>query len=103
GSGGTGSDLVSFLPTETYFQSRRIPMNVENLEELARTEPKDGKAQILQLMALRALGEKPELLGKDSAAVRLTIEKIAKGEIARDRLGFSEEYARRTLLALGSK
>jgi hypothetical protein len=103
GSGGAGGDVVSFLPTDIYFQSRRIPLNIENLEDLARTEPKDGKAQILQLMALRALAEKPELIRKDPAATLHTIERIARGEIARDRLGFSEEYARRTLRALGGK
>jgi hypothetical protein len=105
GSGGAGGDLVSFLPTDTYFQSRRIPMNIENLEDLAKAAPKTGKAQVLQLMALRALAEKPDLIKKstDPAAVLRTIEKIAKGEIARDRLGFSEDYARRTLIALSGK
>jgi hypothetical protein len=102
GHGGAGADLVSLLPTEAYFQSRRIPLNIENFLDLASTDPKDGKAQIFQLMALRALAEKPELIGKDATALR-TIEKIANGEIARDRLGFSQDYARRTLLALGRK
>jgi hypothetical protein len=103
GSGGAGSDFVSFLPTDTYFQSRRIPMNIENLMDLATTEPKNGRSQILQLMALRALGEKPELSKKDSAAILRTLEKVARGELAKDRLGFSQEYARRTLGALGGK
>jgi hypothetical protein len=98
-----GSDLVSFLPTDTYLQSRRIPVNVENLLDLATAEPKDGKAQILQLVALRALAEKPELSKKDPAAVRRALEKVARGEIARDRFGFSQDYARRTLIALGGK
>jgi hypothetical protein len=102
GRGAAGGDVVSLLPTDTYLQSRRIPLNIENLERLARTEPKTGKAQILQLMALRALAETPELVKKNSTALG-TIEKIARGELARDRLGFSEEYGRRTLLALGIK
>jgi hypothetical protein len=97
-----GNDLVSLLPTDTYFQSRRIPLNIENLETLARTEPKDGKTQVKQLMALRALAENPELIRKGPDTVLRTIEKIARGELAHDRLGFSQEYARRTLFAVGS-
>jgi hypothetical protein len=103
GSGGAGGDLVSFVPTDAYLQSRRIPVNVKNLLDLAMAEPKDGKTQIRQLVALRALAEKPELSKKERDEVLRTVAKIAKGEIARDRLGFSQEYARRTLRALGGK
>jgi hypothetical protein len=100
GHGPDGGDLVSFLPVDTYLQSRRIPVNIENLMRLATTEPKSGKAQLLQLMALRALGQQPALVQQDAAALR-TLEQIAQGEIARDRLGFAQAYARRTLRALG--
>src|SRR5262249_45892569 len=103
--GDISGDLASVLPADTYFQSRRVPVNIENMEDLAKADPVDGKTQILQLLALRTLAEQPELLkkAKDSAAVLKTIERIAKGEIAKDRLGFSQEYATRTLIALGGK
>src|SRR5262245_34050407 len=105
GLGGGGADLVLILPADTYFQSRRVPVNIDNMLDLAKAEPASGKAQIQQLMALRVLAEQPELLkkAKDAAAVLRTIEKIAKGELAKDRLGFSQEYATHALIAMGGK
>src|SRR5262245_51101611 len=101
----SGGDLIAFFPTDTYFQSRRIPVNIENMLDLATADPKDGKTQIRQLMALRAMAERPELVkkAKDPGAVLRTIERIAKGEIAKDRLGFSQDYATWTLIALGAQ
>src|SRR5262245_42968775 len=103
GGGGQTADFASFLPTEIYFQSRRIAISAESMIEIASKKPEDGKAQIAQLLALRALAEQPELMknAKDSAQILATLEKIAKGELAKDRLGFAEDYAARTLEALG--
>lgn len=54
---GTSTDLASLVPAEDYFRVRGIAVSVEKLVELAGTEPKDGKTQIQQLLALRLLGE----------------------------------------------
>src|SRR5262249_43263155 len=103
GGGGQTADLASFLPADVYFQSRRIAISAESMIEIASKKPEDGKTQIAQLLALRVLSEHPELVknAKNSAEVMATLEKIAKGEVAKDRLGFAEDYAARTLAALG--
>src|SRR5262245_65297475 len=103
GGGGQTADLASFLPADVYFQSRRIAISAESMIEIASKKPEDGKAQIAQLLALRALAEQPELMknAKNSAEILVTLEKMAKGELAKDRLGFAEDYAARTLQALG--
>src|SRR2546421_559444 len=103
GGGGQTADLASCLPADIYFRARNIPITAENMVQLASKKPDDGKAQIAQLLALRVLAEQPELVKKaaNSAEITATIEKIAKGELAKDRLGFAEDYAARTLAAVG--
>ena len=99
GGGSVGADFVSFLPAETYFQSRNIPVNVESMVEAAGRDPKDAKTQITQLLALRTLAERPDLVtsAKNKDEILKTLHKIAKGELAKDKHGFAPEYAARAL------
>jgi len=94
--GNVSGDLVSVLPADIYFQSRRVPVNIENMEDLAKADPVDGKTQILQLLALRTLAEQPELhkKAKDSAAVLKTIERIARARSPRTGWAFRRNTPR---------
>lgn len=103
GGGTTGGDFVSFLPADKYFESRKIEVNVQSMLDLASKEPKDAKAEIAQLLALRLLGERLELIkdAKNQDEILKTIEKIAKGELGKDKQGFAQDYAAHVLAALG--
>ncbi len=103
-SGGSTRDAVSLIDAKDYFQQRKIPANVTKMVELARTEPKTGKAQIQQLLALRWLRENVDEVKKDKdfEDLRRQIEAIAKGQKAQDLHGFARDYATRTAIALGS-
>src|SRR5262245_32284681 len=99
-SGGMHSgDLVTYLPADTYFKSRDVPINLDNMIYLAGKNPDSGEAQIKQLMALRYLAEQPDLIkkAKDKTEALATLGKIAKGELANDKQGFAKEYAARVL------
>src|SRR6267142_855485 len=102
GGGSMGGDFVSFLPAELYFQSRNIEVGANKMMELASTPAKDGKGEIAQLLALRLLAEQPELIKGRDEMIK-TLEKLAAGELAKDKLGFVPDYAARTLAALGRK
>lgn len=102
---GTSTDLASLVPAEDYFRVRGITASVEKLVELAGTEPKDGKAQIQQLLALRLLGEDAAKVKKsqDFAKHVALIKAIADGAKAQDKLGFSKQYAGWALAKLTGK
>jgi hypothetical protein len=105
-SGGSGStDLVAFVQPQHYFQSKGIELSAGRAVELARTEPKDGKSQIMQLTALRYLYDETEAMKKSPNydAHRKAIEEIAHGKEAQDALGFAKEYATRVLMKLDGK
>jgi hypothetical protein len=103
GGGAQTADLAALLPADMYFQSRRIAISADSMIEIASKKPEDGKTQIAQLLALRILAEQPELAKKAQNPAQFigALQRIAKGTLAKDRLGFSEEYAARTLAALG--
>src|SRR5262249_20404909 len=102
GGGVQSGDLVTYLPAEAYFRSRSIPVNLDNMIYLAVKEPKDGEAQVKQLMCLRMLAEQPDLFkkGKDKAEALTALRKIASGELANDKQGFAKEYAERAMAVL---
>jgi hypothetical protein len=102
GGGDRPTDIVSALPAEAYFQARRVPINVDNMIYLAAKDPEDGAAQIKQLLALRVLADRPEEIKKSKSAdeIRKTLEKVAKGELAKDAQGFSMRYAAAALARL---
>jgi hypothetical protein len=106
-SGGTAnSDLVTLIEPTHYFQSRKIDISIAKAIELAGTDPKDARTQVMQLTALRYLAAESEKLKKTPMYVahRQTLEEIALGKRAPDALGFAEDYARRVLRKLdGSK
>jgi hypothetical protein len=103
GGGGQTGELAAFLPADIYFQSRNIETKIDTLVALASKEPADGKTQIAQLLALRMLAERADEVKKAENYKDLVkkIERIAKGEIAKDAHGFSRAHANHTLTALG--
>jgi hypothetical protein len=102
GGGNQAADLVSLLPVDAYFQARRVPVNVDNMLYLAGKDPADGAAQIKQLLALRVLAERPDDVkkAKNAGEILATLDKIAKGKLAKDGQGFAQEYAARALARL---
>jgi hypothetical protein len=94
-SGHTGNDIVSMLPAEDYFQSRKIEVTAEKMLELAAKDPVDAKTSIQQLLAMRLLAEDPAKAKKaEGFAEHLKIlQDIAAGKKSQDKLGFSKEYA----------
>ena len=103
--GANGSDLVSLVQPEHYFKSREVRVSIDSMIDVALTEPKTGKAQIMQLDALRYLADESAAFKKASnyASNREAIELIAEGKRAQDKLGFAKEYAQRTLDKLDGK
>jgi hypothetical protein len=102
-AGGTSTnDVVSLLDAPDYFQLRKVEVNAQTMLELASADAKDGKAQIQQLLAIRWLGEHPDLAKKAKDA-RDTLRQIAEGEKAQGRLGFAQQYAQRSLALLDGK
>jgi hypothetical protein len=95
-SGGVATpDFVALLSPPRYFQSRKIDTSIDKMMELASRDPKDAKTQVMQLTALRHLTNESEQLKKSAkfAEHRKTIEQIALGKQAQDKLGFAQEYA----------
>lgn len=104
-SGGTAGDLVGLVPTEEYFRFRKIEPTTAKLMALAAADPKDGAAQIAQLLALRHLEANPALVTKDPQAQAhlAVLADIADGKKAQDPQGFARDLALRTLVALGAR
>lgn len=104
-SGGTDNDLVAMVPPRAYFEARQVRVSIDSMIDIALAEPKDGKAQIMQLSALRYLTEEADAFKKagNYATNREAIELIAGGKKAQDKLGFAKEYAQRLLDKLDGK
>lgn len=103
--GSLSTDLVALIQPQHYFQTKNIEISPARAVELANTEPKDAKSQILQLTALRYLLDESEALKKSPRydGHRKAIEEIAIGKTAQDSLGFAKEYAQRVLDKLDGK
>jgi hypothetical protein len=100
GVGGGGSqDLVSLVDAKPYFKSRGIAMRAEKLAALAGKAPTDGKEAVVQLLAIRWLGEHPDV-AKKAAGARQTLEAVAAGKQGKDPEGFARDYARHALARL---
>ncbi len=99
---GRAPDLVSLLPADKYFQVRKIEVTVDKMLELATRDPKDGKTQFAQLMALRTLAEQTDQIKKArrEAEVAKTLREIIEGKKAKDAHGFAADHARVALARL---
>lgn len=99
------TDLVAMVQPKAYFQSREIRLSIDSMIDVAIREPKDNKAQIMQLSALRYLTDESDAFKKATnyASNREAIEEIAQGKRAQDKAGFSKEYAQRMLDKLDGK
>ena len=103
--GMNNTDLVALVEPQHYFESRQVKVSIDSMIDLALAEPKDGKAQIMQLTALRYLANEADALKKSAnyASNRQALEQIAQGKKAQDKLGFAREYAERVLDKLDGK
>lgn len=101
----SGNDLLSMVDGNDYFKSRKIPVTIEKMVELATTQANSSKDQVAQLLALRMLAEDADEVKKTKNFndILKNIEEVAQGKKAADLQGFAAEYARRTAIALGSK
>jgi hypothetical protein len=105
GGGMNNTDLVSLIPPQHYFEARQVKVSLNSMVDIGLTEPKDGKAQIMQLTALRYLIDEADAFKKadNYANNRYAIEQIAQGKKAQDKMGFAKEYAQRLLDKLDGK
>ena len=71
GAGGQFSDVASLISPEDYYRSRNVALDAKQLRQLAANEPKDGKAQLQQLLALRVLAADPDKVRNDQAVLQL--------------------------------
>jgi hypothetical protein len=103
--GMNNTDIVAMVQPQHYFESRQVKVSIDSMIDLALAEPKDSKAQIMQLTALRYLADEADAFKKASnyATNREAIEQIAQGKKAQDKLGFAREYAERLLDKLDGK
>ncbi len=95
-------DLLGYVNAARYFEYCRIDVTADSLMRLAAQEPSAPKIHARQLMALKTLADRPELLRKSAklAEYRQTLEAIAAGKKAQDRVGFARDYACRALAKL---
>jgi hypothetical protein len=103
--GMNNTDLATLVEPQHYFEARQVKVSIDSMIDVALTEPKDGKAQIMQLTALRYLSDEADALKKSAnyATNRQALEQIAQGKKAQDKLGFAREYAERLLDKLDGK
>ncbi len=96
------NDLVSLIQPEDYFKARKIDVEADKMVELAGKDPKDGKTQVQQLLAIRWLGDNPAQTKKADGA-RALLEQIAAGKKGQDPHGFARGHARQALAHLDGK
>src|SRR5260370_41902807 len=101
-AGGWGNDTVSLIDVQAYFQSRNVPVNAPEMTAHAARDPKDGKTQIEQLLALRWLADHPEMT-KSVGEARGLLAEIAEGKRAQAAQGFAKQYAPPALPRLDGK
>jgi hypothetical protein len=90
-------DLVSCIDADDYFHARDVVVTAEKMEALAAKEPTDNAGQLVRLLAIRWLGD------HRVEAARGTLQRLARGRAARDRLGFAQDYAREALARLDGR
>src|SRR5262249_26456194 len=80
-------------------KARAVEVSFEKMVDLAATDPKTPQAQIAQLLALRWLADEVGSVKKNEnyAGYLRTLEDIATGKKAQDRLGFAKAYAENAL------
>jgi hypothetical protein len=100
--GGVDNDLVSLIDAEHYFAAQKVTVNGEEMVARAGKEPKDGKTQVEQLLAIRWLGEHAAMVRTD-AKVRALLVDVAGGKKGQDPAGFARECAAHALALIDGK
>lgn len=96
------NDLASLIEPEGYLRSRGVELKADKLIELAVQEPKTGKEQMIQLLAIRWLGKHADEVKKIDGAVD-TLREIAEGKKGRDAQSFARDQAARALARIEGK
>lgn len=91
-NGNVATDLLSLMDAEDYLSSRQVALKPADLARVAGEVPRDAKAEVIQLLAIRWLGEHAGEV-KEVARVREVLRDVADGKRGRDELGFAPEYA----------
>jgi hypothetical protein len=92
GAGGPFTDVASLLSPEAYFRSRNVELTIPNLLQRVSAVPKDGKAELQQLLAIRLLVVDPDEV-RNNKEVRQVLQDVAAGKQGQDRFGFAKQYA----------
>src|SRR5262249_44804524 len=103
GGGASVNDLVSLIDADDYFRGREISTSIDNLKELAGKDPKDARAQVAQLLAIRLLGELKIGNVDEKQRIAAALAPVAAGTRAQDRAGFAKQYALRAVARLSGK
>jgi hypothetical protein len=98
GAGNLPHDLVSLMDINDYFTPRSIETKPDNLVRLAGKAPADAKESLVQLLAIRWLGENVDQLGDQKDAARKALQQLARGPE-----GFPRDYAEVALARLEGK
>ncbi|HEV3235364.1 MAG TPA: hypothetical protein VGZ25_00150 [Gemmataceae bacterium] len=100
--GTTNFDIVSLIDADDYFKAHEIAIEPGALANLMMQDPKDGKTQISQLLAIRWLSEHADAV-RANEKIRTDLDGIAQGKQAQDGAGFAKDYALRALAKLDGK
>jgi hypothetical protein len=98
GFGDSPPDLLSFVDAEQYFRSRQIDVSAQHLAQLAEEQPAAAGGQVVQLLAIRWLGDQ-RVQEARAALTRIAERKI----LPLDPHGFARDYALHALASLDSK
>ena len=61
------ADLVTLIQPKAYFESRQVRLSIDSMIDIVIAEPKDNKAQVRQLTALRYLSDESDAFKKAPA------------------------------------
>jgi hypothetical protein len=96
------TDMVSLIDAPAYFKSRSIEVRADKLLALAEKTPEGNKEAIVQLLAIRWLGEHPAMVKKTENG-RDLLRQIADGKKGKDPYGFAADYATLALARIDGK
>src|SRR5947209_2671889 len=97
-TGGAPRDLVSLMDSADYFLPRQIEIKPDNLLRLAVKKPEDARSELVQLLAIRWLGENGDQLGIQKEAVQKALRQMTAGPD-----DFAKDYAAAALAKLEGK
>jgi hypothetical protein len=95
------NDAASLIDPPGYLKAHDVELNAERLAELIARDPRGGKEQMTQLLAIRWLGAHPDEARKGGALDALRA--VAEGDKGRDAYRFARDHAARALARIEGK